>query len=68
MAYRSNINDHSSILDHLLRYIGLGSQFNESLHWVLYNVFFVVGLGSGDVENNDKNVTSLCACMHLYIV
>ena len=37
MAYRSNIDDHSSILDNLLRYIGPGGQFNGSL---CYNVFF----------------------------
>ena len=28
----------------------------------------LVGLGNRDVGNNDQNVTSICACKHLYIV
>ena len=52
MAYRSNIDDHSSILDHLLVYIEPGGQF------ILFSL--LVGLGYGDVGNNDQNVTSLC--------
>ena len=41
-----------------------------SIQFSLLGILFslLVGLGNGDVGNNDQNVMSLCACKHLYIV
>ena len=38
-----------------------------SIQWIS-SLVILVGLGNGDVGNNDQNVTSLCSCKHLYIV
>ena len=41
------------------------------IQWIsLLGILFslLVDLRNGDVGNNDKNVTSLCACKHLYTV
>ena len=40
-----------------------------SIQWISsLGILFSMLVGNGDVENNDQNVTSLCACKHLYIV
>ena len=83
MAYRSNIDDHSKIrnmdygipVEYRRPFVHIEPPF--TLQWTGRSIqlifslgifFLLVGLGNGDIGNNDQNVKRFCACKHLYIV